>query len=540
MAAILQFDAEAAATVRDDGQKELAEEVLTWFGELTARRQIWEPLWQEVRELIRPNAEDFTRRALVPTDRKRRILDDTPTQSAQILAAGIQSNLTNAVSRWFGLSTGDEVTDQIDVVAAWLEKQANKIYDAIYHPEAAFNLATFELYLDWGTFGTAVFNFLEGKNRIHFRSIPLAQCYISENEYGIVDVVFRKFPLSTRAAKKRFGDRLPRDFGKGQTKEDQHQFIHAVYPSENDDMKFRSVYVHEESETVVDNGMFKEFPYCVVRWSKFAGDVYGRGPGTDCLAQIRVLNESERLLLQNDQLIAAPPVMFENDGVLQSPVLQPWGRMMIAPGSQMPQTLKVGGQLSASEQRQQDRRDRIRKAFYNDIFDTKDYGNRDRVTGTEVQANESSQLRKISPIVGRMEIEFMAVLIGEIDPMPLSMRDKKLKVQYLSPATQAQRSLKAQNTLKFLQAMLPFVQYKPDLLISLNLDKVIRDLGFAFDIGRDAIFTPQQVAAIKQAQAAAQQQQQQAEQVQNATLALKNTGQAVQAAPQLANILQQQ
>lgn len=536
----------AMAESPDKSDEDLGRFVTEWYSELKAKRMIWDRLWQEVRELIRPNAEDFTKKMPAAISRKQRIYDDFPTTALHNCAAGIQSNLTNAADRWFALSSGDYYTDRRPEVAAWLDRSANIGYSEIYHPNAGFNLGSHELYLDWVGFGTGVLNFLADDKRVNFRSIPLAECYISENNYGIVDVLFRKFELSKRAAMMQFPDTLPPSITKGESKEDPIEFVHGVYPIDSD-IRFKSVYVHVASGTVVDQGMFQEFPYCVLRWTKMAGDVYGRGPGTDCLQKVRVLNEMVRLRLQSSQLVAAPPVVSEDDGVLSTIVLQPWGNIRIRPGSQFPKALELGGNINASTEDIKMQRDDIGKAFYNDIFESTDYGNRERVTGQEVQVDQSSKLRKIAPVTGRAEIEFLGPLIrrvfgvlqraGKLPPMPQALVGKKLKIEYLSPASQALRGIKAQNTLKFIQTVIPYLQYDPQILDSLDMDKVIVTTGFAMDIDRDAVRSDSDVAAMRKQRADQQQAQQQSEQAMNATQGIKNVAQARQADPTLGGLV---
>src|ERR1700734_1065466 len=542
MAVLTDYDTDAELMAEQKGQsdRELGRFVLSWYEELRGKRAIWDRLWQEVRELIRPNAEDFTKKMPAAISRKQRIYDDFPSTALHNLAAGIQSNLTNAADRWFALTTGDYYTDRKPEVASWLQKESNEIYDDTFHWRAGFNYSSHELYLDWAGFGTAILNFLEDDDRVHFRAIPLAECCISENDFGIVDVLFRKFELSKRAAEIRFGDALPDSVKKGENKEDPVVFVHGVYPIDSE-VKWRSVYVHEASGTVVDQGMFQEFPYCVLRWTKMAGDVYGRSPGTDCLQNVRVLNEAVRLLLQSSQLASAPPVVSEDDGVLSTVVLQPWGNIRIRPGSQFPKALELSGQINVNQEMIKNLHDQIATAFYNDVFEGTDYGNRERVTGQEVQVDQSSKLRKMSGVVGRAEIEFLGPLIsrvgkfrmrtGKTAPLPIAMTGKKLKIQYLSPASQALRGIKAKNTLQFIQTVVPYMQYDPQLLDSIDMDKVITTVGFAMDIDLDATRSDSDVAAIRKQRADAQQQQQQTEQAMNATQGIKNVAQARQADP---------
>ena len=543
MSLLVQDPAEEMAMPDDVArQKDLAREIKERLSGMKSIRGPWEPLWQEVRALIRPNAEDFTGKTPNWSSRRQRVFDNYPALALQNLVSGIASTITNPAQRWFEFSTGNSAADQQFDLAAWLETCSNITYDNIYHPSAGFNLAANEVYADWGSFATAVIHFLDDEDRIVFRSVPLAECYIMENDKGIVDILYRAFEMSARACKMKFGDKLPESFDKEYKPEQNVKLIHAVYPIDSD-VKFKSVYVLEKDDVVLEEGMFREFPYCVLRWTKMSGDVYGRGPGTDCLQDVRVLNEAVRLRLQRDQLVSAPPVIFENDGVLSKVNLQPWAQLMIAPGSQMPKILDVGDKASSNDEQIKALHDAIGKAFYNDIFATGDYGNRDRVTAEEVSTDQQNRLRQMTHIVGRLEVEFLDPLIkrvfavlmksGKLPPPPRAFQNKKLTIEYLSPAVQAMRGQKANSTLKFLQTIVPYLQFKPDILDSLNLDQVIKDAAFAMGVSRDAILPDQVVAQMRQQKAQAAQQQQQAEQATNATQGILNVAQANKASPGL-------
>jgi hypothetical protein len=541
-------DPEQMAKELEELDKKTSDFVLEWFSELRAERTIWDRLWQETRELVRPNAEDFLKKVSPAISRTRRIYDPTPTKCLANLAAGIQSNLTNSADRWFGLSTGNNELDVRPEVALFLQKEANGIYDDIYNSKAGFAYASHELYMDWAGFGTAIFSFIEDNDQIMFKAIPLAECYISENQFGIVDVVFRKFPLSKRAAKMKFGFELPKEALKGKDKEKKMDFIHAVYPVEGSD-GWTSVYIHMDSGKIVSKKIFREFPYCVLRWSKFSGDVYGRAPGTDNLTYIRVLNDYGRIILQSNQVVSAPPIMMEDDGVLSDAVLKPFARWMVRPGSKYPEAFDLKGTITVTREMINDLRTEIKEAFYNDIFEGTDYGNRDRVTGQEVQVDQASKLRRIAPVTGRAEIEFLGPIIrriakfreekGRSFPVPMALRGQKIKIIYLSPASMALRAIKAQNTLKFVETVVPFLQYDPQLLDGIDMDKVMLTSSFAMGIDETCRRSEADKQALRNQRAQQQQQQAASEQAMNATQGIKNVAQARQADPSMGGLLPQ-
>ena len=90
-----------------------------------------------------------------------------------------------------------------------------------------------ELYHDLITFGTGVI-FVEQDDEfdVRFSTRHIAECYLSEDDAGRVDTIYRKFKMPARAVVKRFGiDNVP---AKIQKKEQENPYemitlIHAVY-----------------------------------------------------------------------------------------------------------------------------------------------------------------------------------------------------------------------------------------------------------------------------------------------------------------------
>ncbi|MEW5723047.1 MAG: portal protein, partial [Thermodesulfobacteriota bacterium] len=56
-------------------------------------------------------------------------------------------------------------------------------------------------------------------------------------------------------------------------------------------------------------GGYEEFPFMVPRWDVSGADVYGRSPGMDCLADVKMLNDVCKSLVKGVHKGVDPPML---------------------------------------------------------------------------------------------------------------------------------------------------------------------------------------------------------------------------------------
>jgi len=545
------MDGTTQAGQSDDGP---AKELIEKFGQMKAGRMMFDTIYQEIRDLIRPNAVDFKNRIHQQgASVRQRVWDDTATQALTSFAGGIHGYVTNPSARWFELSTSNSEIDRQPLVAAWLERASDAIYDSMSDSGGMFHQTYHEIFLDLGGFGTGVkFTWRDPVNgRLLHRSLPLQNCWLAESASGQVDTIFRELTYTTRQAQQEWGEICPEEIKKETNWSKEWKFLHAIYPRSDrniwkpdtkDNMAWVSAYVFLDNPKIVATDGFRQFPCQCPRWSKMPGETYGRSPAMDCLALVRVLNSAQKILLQSSALAAAPPIVIENDGVFAAPKLEPWGIIRVEPGMQV-NTLQLNGDISVNLQMIERWQNQIRQAFMADLFAMPDFGNRDRVTAQEVYEKRDDRLRQISPMLGRLEGELfnpdiqrqysLLVESGRLPTPPPALRGAKVKISNISPAGMAQRSSRGMNILRFFSQALPLTQWKPDLLDSINSDIAIQEVAQGMNITRRAIYSDDQVAATREARASQAQQQNMAELAGPAAKALKDVADATATSPEL-------
>ena len=63
-------------------------------------------------------------------------------------------------------------------------------------------------------------------------------------------------------------------------------------------------------------------PFICFRWSKCAGEVYGRGPLINALSAIKTTNLTIELILENAQMAISGVYQMEDDGVINPDTIQ--------------------------------------------------------------------------------------------------------------------------------------------------------------------------------------------------------------------------
>ena len=81
-------------------------------------------------------------------------------------------------------------------------------------------------------------------------------------------------------------------------------------------MPFQSIYMEYETSHIISIGGFKENPYVIPRYLKSSTEIYGRSPGQNAKAEVKVLNK----MVENSLKAAAkqidPPLLIPDDGML--------------------------------------------------------------------------------------------------------------------------------------------------------------------------------------------------------------------------------
>jgi len=352
-------------------------------------------------------------------------------------------------------------------VMTYLAHVEDVMWSKVYQPGTNFTTALHEVYLDLGSFGTAIlFVGQRDDGGLLFECRPLAECVIAENADGKVDTVMRCTTYTVRQMMQMHrnqgwsvSDKV-RDLYKEEKFDETVKVIHVVMPRAERDpgkkdtknMPWSSCYFEHEACHLLAESGFPEFPYLVPRWSKYAGEVYGRSPGMTALPDVKMLQAMTLTKIKLMQKAADPPMWLRDDGVV--------GQTRTVPGGVnywrgnpndgiMLQPVSLQG-LQAIAEDIAGLREQILRTFFADIMRMTDRAN---MTATEVVQRTAEQMRLFGPLIGRLESEMLGPLIervfgilsrmGALPPAPDSIAEQEFTVEYVSPIATAQKQISA-------------------------------------------------------------------------------------------------
>ena len=513
-------------------ETDLTKDLLKRFGKLVTQRQTWESHWQEVADYMMPRKADVTKQRSKGDKRSELIFDSSPLHAVELLAASLHGMLTNPSTPWFSLKfkNSDPEQDQ-DAANEWLQNTTEKMYEAFNRSN--FQQEIFELYHDLITFGTAsMFIEEDADDIVRFSTRHIGEIYISENNKGRIDTVFRKFKLSARAAIQQFGEKNVSNALRGTAMKDPYEevtILHVVYPRENYDpkkkdaknMPFASCYIELDNKHDLSQSGFNEFPYVVPRYLKASFEIYGRSPAMTALPDVKMLNEMSKTTIKAAQKQVDPPLLVPDDGFILPVRTIPGGLNFYRAGTRdRIEPLNIGANNPLGLNMEEQRRNAIRDTFYvNQLM----MQNGPQMTATEVVQRNEEKMRLLGPVLGRLQSELLRPLIDRtfaillrkkmFKPAPEFLAGQDIQIEYVSPLAKAQRSSELQSVMRAIEIFGSLSKISP-VFDHIDIDELVIYLADIVGVPAKVLNSQAQVNAIRQKKQQEMMQQQQMQQMQ--------------------------
>lgn len=505
------------------------------------RRSVWDAQFQDVVDYCRPNAGDFQGQKSPGDDRYRKIYDATAVDALEEFSSGLNAFLTNPTDRWFHLRPISPKFANDRRVKLWCEEVSNIIYHYYSSSSSGHVQAMNEGFLDIGSFGTTVVH-QYWKDGLRFKTFALGDCYIDENSDNRVDTVIRRVPMTGRKLAQEFKT-LPPRAAEAIQKQPNKPFTvwHLVFPKSDElflehvkpNKPFASIWLLQETVETLKFDGFQWFPYHVPRWVKLANEIYGRSPALKAMPDIKMLNRLEFHILKAVSKATDPPLIVPNEAFLVPLKTSPGAVNYKEPGSDKIEMLEISRGFPVSEQKAEQKREAIRKYFFNDFLRMEKENV--EMTAYEVQDRREEKLRLLAPMLGRQESEFLGpmitlsyLLLARFNEIPSPPRDivGGMKIEYTSPAARAQTGMRAFAMDRYIQRLLPAAQVNPDVFSRVNWDAYSKEMADAMGTTEKILYDDEEMAQRRQAQEQQRQQQQLVEAAEPASKAVKNLAEA--------------
>lgn len=516
------------------------------FEDAKAKRSPFDGDWNSIRDFIRPISVIFNQQTgQYVTVRPETMFDGTAADALEELAAALHSYLSSPSERWFELQIEGVPREKLSSEELmWLDEAADVIYAYYQREDSNINGAFSEVYLDLGSYGTAVMaqEWDRDINGLIFSAKPLPHAYILENSKGRVDTIFFVRSWTIRQVKQEFGY-LPPELQKIDNEDRQVEVLHAVFPRTDKltgasptRMPFASMWICLSTKELLLESGYETFPYSVPRWTKLSGEFYGRGPARRCLPDIKMLNQMERTILKAGQKMVDPPLILSNEGWLLPIRTSPGGLIFKEDEERTIEPLKIEGNLPWGEEKAEQKRDFIRRCFFNDWI-RREKKKREQ-SAHEIMDDRDEMLRLFAPIFGRITTEMHGPLVtrsyhilnskGKIPQAPESLSGRRLAVGYTSAASRAQLLAKAGTISQFIQDLIPLAQVSADILDAVDMDAVAQQLAIARGAPRAIMRSPEDLAKLREQKNQMNQMAQMAQIAEPASKAIANISKAQQ------------
>lgn len=512
-------------------ETDLTKDLLKRFSKLVSQRQTWESHWQEVADYMMPRKADVTKQRSKGDKRSELIFDSSPLHAVELLSASLHGMLTNPSTPWFSLRFKNVDTGDADEANEWLQDTTEKMYDAFNRSN--FQQEIFELYHDLITFGTAsMFIEEDADDIVRFSTRHIGEIYISENNKGRIDTVYRKFKISARAAILQFGEKNVSNALRGTAMKDPYEevtILHVVYPRDNYDpkkkdaknMPFASCYIELDNKHEVSQSGFNEFPYVVPRYLKASFEIYGRSPAMTALPDVKMLNEMSKTTIKAAQKQVDPPLLVPDDGFILPVRTVPGGLNFYRAGTRdRIEPLNIGANNPLGLNMEEQRRNAIRDTFYvNQLM----MQNGPQMTATEVVQRNEEKMRLLGPVLGRLQSELLRPLIDRTFAIllrkkifrqaPQFLAGQDIQIEYVSPLAKAQRSSELQSVMRAIEIFGSLSKISP-VFDHIDIDALVSYLADIVGVPAKVLNSQAQVNAIRQKKQQEMMQQQQMQQMQ--------------------------
>jgi hypothetical protein len=279
-------------------------------------------------------------------------------------------------------------------------------------------------------------------------------------------------------------------------------------------MPFISYYICLTSRMVLSESGYNTFPYAISRYVTAPKEVYGRSPAMTVLPDIKMINEMSKTVIRAAHKIVDPPLLLQEDGVLQAFNTRP-GALNYGgvddQGRQVVQPLQTNARVDIGMDMMEQRRRVINDAFLITLFQI--LVETPNMTATEAMLRAQEKGALLAPTMGRQQSEMLGPLIereldilgrsGVLPEMPEALLERggEVEIQYVSPLNRSQRAEEGVAILRTLESVVPLAQIDPSIMMIFNPEMIARELAEINGVPAKILRSKEEVDGMKQQQA---------------------------------------
>lgn len=436
------------------------------FDEAARIRELWRALHQEAFDYAAPNRETFNDHSQGQS-KNRQVYDSTAVLGLQQFANRIQGAFMPPWQEYLEFVAGSDIPEaDEDKVNEDLEEITSQVFAELNHSNFYTEIAPTLIDLGIGTGAIAVEegDFEKGE-AIRFSNIPLAELYPEKPPSGPIESTWRKQKVKPSHIKRLWPSaELPEALAKLADEESSKEveILNGVLFNPKDS-KYHQVIIYKPLKALIFTQSFNSKRVIPVRWHVTPGEVYGRGPVVQMIADIRTANKVREFTLKNAAIQMTGVYTGVDDGIFNPHTAR------IAPGAILPVASNASGNPSLSALPRagdiglggallEDLQNAIRKALFADPMG--DLSDPVR-TATEITLRNQDMLRTQGASFGRLKTELIEPLMtAVIDIMQslgkvpdLRVDGREVTIRMTSPLAKAEGQEDFQNSQLWLSSI---------------------------------------------------------------------------------------
>ena len=434
--------------------------------------------------------------------RDQRIIDNTPLLAARVMASGMMAGISSPARPWFRLRLADDTANADADARVWLDEVQRRVL----HVFAKSNLynCLHTLYGELGVFGTAALWVDEDEeDTVRGYTLTAGEYWLASSRRLAVDTLYRTVWWTVRQIVDTFGrDAVSPGIGAaydaGQL-DTEYEIVHAIEPNPNatrsgkhdwngqvsSHLPYRSVWFERGQQgerALLRISGYAEFPCMAPRWDVVGSDSWGSGPGWTALGDAQQLQVQQRRKAEAIDKQVKPPMVGPPSMKNEPATLLPGGITYVADpsGQGFRPAIDVRIDLCALGADIAEVQERIKRAFYADLFLMMAESDRREITAREIDERHEEKMLMLGPVLERLHDELLDPLVrrvfnvmsrkGEIPTPPQSIQASHLQVEFISLLASAQKAAATGAIERFWQFGARIGAVRPEALDRLDPD----------------------------------------------------------------------
>lgn len=278
--------------------KKTAEEIIKRYGLTTDEHSRFRNMYEDVYTYGMPGRYRNIKETDLSGQKNREVIYSSVfEQSCDEFVQRFQSLVCPVNTDWIDFEAGymydkdNSDTSEVNKALSQVSTILN-VYKSTSNFDTAFTEASYDLIP-----GTACLCLLEGTpdSPFNFSVVPFVDLAMEEGLNGQVDAYYRKIKLKNHLVEKQWaGAKFEYEKGK---EEEVAELIECTY-YDYDIKRWHYVVIDKQTHKFVVERIYKCSPFIDLRWTKCAGETYGRGVGLKVIADVKTLNRIKEYSLR--------------------------------------------------------------------------------------------------------------------------------------------------------------------------------------------------------------------------------------------------